>query len=149
MGVPLAQAPCELQVDGSVRALVVVLQVPGAQMVPSGYLRHAPLPLQVPSVPHELLPMSWHAPRGSGPPTRAMVQLPGTVPRAQDRHGPWQASEQQTLSTQRLLAHSTPSWQGWPRPFFPQLPALHTMPVTQSVSAVQVARQAPVAAEQV
>src|SRR5688572_12090719 len=128
MGAPATQAPFESQAAGKTRWLVAALQVPGAQVVPGAYLRQAPFPLQAPSVSHALLPRSLQVPRGSGAPARARAQVPGTAPRAQDRQGPWQESAQQTLSTQKGLAHSTPAWQGWPSPFLPQLCAMQTTP---------------------
>jgi hypothetical protein len=150
MGEPTTHTPFESQAAGRTRELVAVLHVPGAQVVPGAYLRQAPLPLHAPSVPHELLPMSLQAPRGSGAPGRVRVQVPGDAPSAQDRHGPWQESPQQTLSTQKVLAHSVPDWQGWPGPFLPQLCAasMQRIPGAQSEFWLQVALQVPVAAEQ-
>ena len=36
------------------------MQLAAPQAVPAGYVRHAPLPLHLPSVPHEVGPMSMH-----------------------------------------------------------------------------------------
>ena len=45
------------------------------QTTPAGYFRHAPAPLQTPSVPHEETPWSAHSSRGSVP-TSAGRQVP-------------------------------------------------------------------------
>jgi hypothetical protein len=150
MGAPITQVPFESHEAGRVRVLFTTLQVPGAQLVPGAYLRQAPFPSQAPSVLQALLPRSMQARRGSGAPLSAGVHLPGTAPSAQERQGPWQLSAQQTLSTQKVLAHSTPVWQGWPSPFLPQLrlSRMQTMPGAQSLSVAQVAWQAPVTIEQ-
>jgi hypothetical protein len=94
--------------------------------------------------------MSLQAPRGSGAPARARVHTPGIEPSEQERHGPWQESWQQTLSTQKVLAHSLPVPHGCPSPFLPQLRSeiMQTMPGAQSSLREQVALQAPVVAEQ-
>jgi hypothetical protein len=51
------------------------------------------------------------------------VHTPSDEASAQLRQAPWQASAQQTPSTQKLLAHWLALVQVWPLAFGPQLPA--------------------------
>jgi hypothetical protein len=62
---------------------------------------------------------------------------------AQVRQAPWQASPQQTPSTQNVLAHSEPFMQLWPICLGPQLPATQAWPVWQSASVVHFVSHAP------
>lgn len=71
-----------------VRTFVVALQVPGPHTVPGEYLRQAPAPLQVPSVPHDALPVSLQTLRGSDAPLLAMVHTPGVLPSVHERQAP-------------------------------------------------------------
>jgi hypothetical protein len=60
--------------------------------------------------------------------------VPGAEASAQLRHAPWQASAQQTPSTQNPLAHSPAPAQVCPLDFWPQLPLTQLWPLAQSVS---------------
>jgi methionyl-tRNA synthetase len=64
--------------------------------------------------------------------------LPIAEGKAQVRHAPWQASPQQTPSTQKVLAHSAPFMQACPVCLRPQLPSTQACPAWQSASVVQV-----------
>jgi hypothetical protein len=52
------------------------------------------------------------------------MQVPREEASAQLRQAPWQASPQQTPSTQKLLAHSPAAAQVWPFDLGPQLPLM-------------------------
>jgi hypothetical protein len=95
----------------------------GAQIVPGAYLRQPPAPSHFLSVPQEAAPWSMHIFRGSSAPATTLLQWPGADMSAQLLHGPVQASWQQTPSTQNPLTHS------------PAAP--------QSLSPLQLPRQAP------
>jgi hypothetical protein len=81
--------------------------------------------------------------RGSAAPAGAGAHRPFDDGSAQLRQAPRHASAQQTPSTQKLLTHSLPVVQGWPFGFGPQLPLSQTRPLTQSLSLLQRAMQAP------
>jgi hypothetical protein len=114
-----------------------------AQTVPAEYLRQDPAPSQVPSVPHEAAFLSTHIARGSAPPAAIGLQVPSADASAQLRQAPWQASAQQTPSTQNPLAHSAVLAQVCPFDFGPQLPLRQLWPLTQSASLLQRFTQAP------
>ena len=73
--------------------------------MPVGYLRQAPLPSQVPSMPQLALPSSGQSLRGSVP-TSAIVQVPTLPGSAQEWQAPEQSCWQQTPSKQWPLAQS-------------------------------------------
>jgi hypothetical protein len=135
------QAPVASHIDGPVYAPEV--QRSGAQTVPARYLRHAPAPSQVPSVPQEAAPWSTQLRRGSWAPAATGVQCPSVDVRAQLRQAPWQAVSQQTPSTQKPLPQSLLATHDWPRLLGPQLPFTHEWPATQSASLAHRPRQAP------
>jgi hypothetical protein len=64
-------------------------------------------------------------------------QVPSAEGSAQLRQAPWQASAQQTPSTQKPLAHSPAPAQVCPFDFGPQVPLTQLWPVTQSASVWQ------------
>jgi hypothetical protein len=105
---------------GNVLTFVVPLQVPGPQTVPTAYLRHPPVPLQMPLVLHREGPRSLHRLRGSVAPALVKVQMPG-MSAAQERQPPVQAVLQQTPSSQKPLLHSPPVPQVWPCPLSPHV----------------------------
>jgi hypothetical protein len=75
------------------------------QIVPAGYLSHAPVPSHMPVEPQVDAAATGHSSRGSVP-TCALTQVP-TVPwPAQVTHTPVQAAPQHTPSAQKPLAHS-------------------------------------------
>ena len=98
------QAPLALQVDCGVKTLFA--QRSAAQTVPGRYLRQPPAPSHLLSVPQVAAVWSVQICRGSLPPAATDVQRPIAEGSAQLRQAPWQASAQQTPSTQKLLAHS-------------------------------------------
>jgi len=69
-------------------------------------------------------------------------QVPSAEGSAQLRQAPWQASAQQTPSTQKPLAHWLASAQVWPFDFGPQVPLTQLWPLTQSASVWQWPTQA-------
>jgi hypothetical protein len=71
------------------------------------------------------------------------VQVPALPASAQDRQVPVQLEPQQTPCWQRPDTHSVPPTQTAPSGFFEHWPLRHTLGETQSVSPVQVVRQAP------
>src|SRR5258708_26927864 len=83
--------------------------------------------------------------RGSAAPGAAFLQIPGVAASVHERHGPSQASLQQTPSTQKPLSHSVAALQVWPVPFRPQLILVvsQLLPGAQSPLTAQVALQRP------
>src|SRR5258708_6304691 len=102
---PGTQRPVPLQTLIPVTA--APSQVPARQVVPAGYCRQAPLPLQVPSSPQvatsDFLQVS--AARGLTP-AGAKVQVPIIPGTLQALQVSWQAETQQTPSTQKPLSQS-------------------------------------------
>ena len=80
--------------------------------------------------------------RGSPAPAATGWQVPGAEASAQLRQAPWQASAQQTPSTQKPLPHSWAALQLWPFDLGPQLPFTQLCPLAQSVSVWQWLTQA-------
>src|SRR5262252_7891036 len=99
-------APSPSQRDAA--CSIVPVQVCDAQTVPEGYLLHAPVPSQTPSVPQLCGPVSSHSLRGSVP-RSANMHVPTAPCRAQLRQTSVQALSQQTPSTQNPLAQSAAS----------------------------------------
>jgi hypothetical protein len=133
--VAAAQAPapshrrCDVEVDP--------VQVAAAHDVPLMYLRHAPAPSQVPSLPQVDAAAIGHCEATSGAlPAAIGEQVPGLAASVQDRQVPVQAVLQQTLLTQWLEAQSAsfPDGQGPPIGISPQLMATQVLPVVQSVA---------------
>src|SRR4051794_28806571 len=106
------------------------------QTVPTAYLRHPPIPSQVPSVPHEEAPESAHWASGSTP-AGTLVQFPSLPGTAQERHVPVQALEQQTPCWHIPELQSSSDPQVPPSGAFPQLLLVQTLPGLQSESVLQ------------
>jgi hypothetical protein len=130
-----------LQVRGGVN--VEPAQLAATQIVPLAYIRHAPPPSQVPSVPQVEAPLSAHWPSGSSPAVTS-VHVPAVPARLQERQLPVHAVRQQAPCSQKPLEHSAAAVQAAPLGRLPQLPPVQTLGATQSASAVQVTRQVPV-----
>ena len=81
------QVPLPSQVRPEVSVALVAGHEGGAQGVAAAYRRHAPLPLQNPSVPQLAFPMSWQVPCGSLAPNGTFEQVPNEFASAHD----WQA----------------------------------------------------------
>jgi hypothetical protein len=84
-----------------------------------------------------------HTARESALPAPTIVHLPGDEGSAQLRQAPVHALSQQTPSTHRFELHSPAAVQLCPFCFFPQVPLLQAIPLSQSASVVQVTVQAP------
>jgi hypothetical protein len=141
LALPITQVPRPSQVETA--RWVAMAQLSGAHSVPLGYSRQAPVPSQVPSLPHEVAFSSTHTPCGSGKPAPILVQVPGATGMAQERQAPLQASLQQTPSAQNPERHCLPIWQAAPSSLRPQLPITQWTPGLQSPSLRQVSRQVP------
>jgi hypothetical protein len=109
------------------------------QIVPAAIGRHAPLPSQVPLNPQG--GVGAQPPCGSIAPAATGLQAPALPVTLHDAQDGQLADEQQTPSTQLPLSHSDAAAQICPSRFLPQEPLLQTIPVTQSVSLEQAARQ--------
>ena len=94
-------------------------------------------------MPQLAAPWSIQVPRGSVDPAGTEAQRPTMEGRSQLWQAPAQASAQQTLSTQKLLAHSEGARHGWPFSLRPQLPAMQAIPAWQSASVVQLEPHTP------
>jgi hypothetical protein len=117
------------------------------QIVPEAYLRQAPLPLHVPSVPHVAAPWSVHWFSGSCPAGTA-AQVPSVPDNAHDAQVPAHVVEQQTPCSQKPCAHSVPAAHGWPSANLPQLLFTQRFDVTQSALVLHVVLQAFVVTSQ-
>jgi hypothetical protein len=134
------QVPVPLQVRADVS--VDPVQVAAAHCVPAAYSRHAPAPLQEPSVLQAVVPRSAHWFSGSAP-FATLVQVPTVPASAQDWQVPPQAVMQQTPCAQKPDRHSPPEPQATPMSFLAQLPPMHVNGATQWLSTVQVVLHAP------
>jgi hypothetical protein len=132
--------PVPLQVRAGVA--VDPVQLAPTQVVPATYRRHAPAPLQVPSLPQLAAPASVHWLSGSAP-LGTLVQAPSVPAIAQDLQVPVHAVAQQMLCAQMPLAQSVLAVQDTPLGRLVQTPPAQMFGETQSVSTVQVALQAP------
>ena len=131
---------CDVNVDP--------VQLPATHCVPLMYLRQAPAPSQVPSLPQVDAAAIVHCDATSGAEPAAIgVHVPMLVEIEHDMHVPAHAVLQQTLLTQNPDAQSAPmpDGQGPPTGILPQLMATQVLPDTQSAAeVVQVVLQAPV-----
>jgi hypothetical protein len=121
---------------------VAIEQASMPQMVPTAYLRQAPFPSQVPSVPQVAAVWSAHWPSGSTP-AGTLLHVPALPDSAHDLHVPAQSVLQQTPCAQKVDWHSVPAPQVAPGGLRPQLPALHVAGATQSASTEHVVRHWP------
>jgi hypothetical protein len=115
------------------------VQLAAAQDVPMTYLRHAPAPLHVPSLPHVVAAAIGHcvATRGGWP--VAIGEHVPTLPASEhDMQVPVHALLQQTLLTQNPDAQSVfrPDEHVPPIGIFPQLMVTQVFPVVQSAAVV-------------
>ena len=104
-------------------------------------MRHAPAPLQVPSLPHEAAPASVHWLSGSVP-EGTNLHVPRLPASAHDWQVPVHAVRQQKPWLQFPLTHSAAEPQAVPEGFLPQAPPLHVFGLTQSALEPHVARHA-------
>jgi hypothetical protein len=118
------------------------VQVAAAHCVPAAYLSQAPAPLQKPLVPQVVAPASVHCASGSWP-EGTLVQAPRLPASAHDWQVPVQAELQQYPWAQKPELQVAPAVQVAPTGDFPQLEAVQTFGVTQSVLAPQAVRQEP------
>jgi hypothetical protein len=115
------------------------LQLAAAHDVPMTYLRHAPAPLHVPSLPHVEAAVSGHCVATSGGWPVAIGEHVPTLPVTEhDMQVPVQALLQQTLFTQNPDAQSvfSPDEHVPPIGIFPQLMVTQVFPVVQSAAVV-------------
>jgi hypothetical protein len=117
-----------------------MLQVAAAQEVPLTWRRQPPPPSQNPSLPQVLGSLAVHWFSGSCP-AGTVEQVPPVPVSAQDMQLPAQAVRQQTPWAQNPLLHSGPAAQAAPSGLRPQLCAVQTLPLLQSIEVVQDARQ--------
>ena len=130
--------PLQVRADVSVEPV----QLAAAHCVPAAYRRHAPAPLQKPSLPQVAMPPSVHWPRGSMP-FGTFEHVPSVPATAHERHVPVQVVRQQTPCSQRPELHWAGAVQVAPGGSRPQLPLLHVFGDAQSAVVPQVMRHAP------
>jgi len=107
-------------------------------------LRHAPLPLQVPSLPHVVLPASVHWVPGVGAwPAGTLVHDPTLPVTAHERQVPVHAVAQQIPCAQKPELHSGAVVQVAPLGFLPQLIVMQVFGARQSAVVAHVVRHAP------
>ncbi len=147
------QLPAPLQVAGKV--WVPAAQLSWRQPVPLAHGRHAPEPLQVPSLEQSPLPAALRTQRalGSAPPLSTFEQAPAGRVRVplQVLQSPALAASahalsQHTPSVQKPLCHWLAAVQATPFILRPQLLPTQVLGATQSrasVAVVQLLRQAP------
>jgi hypothetical protein len=138
--VTVRQLPPPSQVRAGVNTLVE--HDAPAQTVPAAYLRQAPEPSQLPSVPQAAAPESAHCDSGSWP-AGASLQLPRLPTRAHDRQVPLQLVAQQIPWAQIPEAHSVPCPQLSPLDFAPQVDPLHRWGLRHWDDEVHPVKQAP------
>lgn len=98
----------QVPVPSHVRAGVNVdpVQDAATQVVPATYSRHAPAPLQKPSVPQVPAPWVAHWVVGTGAcPAGMLEHVPGEPATAHDRQVPVQVVRQQTPCSQKPELH--------------------------------------------
>ena len=100
------------------------------------------MPSQVPSVPQLDAPWSLHWFNGSCP-AGTVEQVPPVPVSEHDMQLPVHAVLQQTPCAQNPLLHSLPAMQAAPSGLRPQLDAVQTLPLVQSVDVVQLAWHIP------
>lgn len=142
MAAEVLQVPVPLHVRVGVNELAA--HIAPTQTVPAPYLRHAPEPSHVPSLPHEGDPASVHWLSGSVP-AGTTLHVPRLPASAHDWHVPVQAVAQQMSWLQFPDAQSTPAAHVAPLDFLPQTLALHVFGLRHSGFVVQELRHAPVA----
>jgi hypothetical protein len=109
------------------------MQLAAPQVVPAGYMRHAPFPLHLPSAPHDVGPMSVHwlvdigdVPAGIG------EHVPPVPVRLHDTQAAAQPVLQHTPCSQYPDAHSAAAEHGTLFAFLLQIVPLQTNPLAQS-----------------
>lgn len=122
---PAEHVPLPLQTGAFVPAFAFAAQLALPQILPAGWTRQAPDPLQKPSLPQPAV-SGMQRPSGSSSPLPTALQ----VPVAHVMHVPEQAVAQQTFSplpasTQLPFVHSALPEHVAPSGFVPQLLALH------------------------
>ena len=135
--VAAAQTPAPSHRRAEVK--VEPVQLPATHCVPLMYLRQAPAPLQVPSLPQVDAAAIGHCDAVTGAlPAAIGVHVPMLVAIAQDMQVPAHMLLQQTPSTQNPDAQSvpTPDGQSPPIGILPQLMFTQELPDTQSAAAV-------------
>jgi hypothetical protein len=105
------QVPVPLQREAAVS--VPPVQAGSLQITPAPYLRQAPAPSQVPSLPQLVMPWSSHSFRGSNP-ASAGRQIPTPPCKAHELQGPEQSVAQHTPSKQKPLRQSSGAEQDCP-----------------------------------
>jgi hypothetical protein len=131
--VAAAQAPAPSQSRACVA--VAPVQLAATHCVPLTCLRHAPAPLQVPSLPHVDAAAAGHCDATvGGAPAAIGEHVPTLSFSAHDWHVPVQALLQQMLFTQCPDAQSasSPDAQVPPIGILPQLMLTHMFPEVQS-----------------
>lgn len=118
------------------------LQEGATQTVSAANLAHPPIPSQRPVWPQVAEVVGVQIWCGSGLPTAIGQQVPMRPLWLQLTQAPVQATLQQNPSAQKFEAHCEAVVQTAPIGLGPQLPATHLMPLTQSLSEVQVTTQA-------
>lgn len=113
-----------------------------AHGLPATYSRHAPLPLQKPSVPHPAPPWSTQCSSGSAP-AGTLVHVPSEPGTAHDWQVPAHSVPQQTPCAQIPELHCIPVLHVAPGGSRPQLPLTQVFGDAQSAVVVHVVRQAP------
>jgi len=138
--VPGTQLPVPSQRAASVT--VDPLHVWPPHAVPGGYSRHAPAPVQDPSVPQLIEPASAHWARGSWP-AAAGVQAPRVPVSAHDTQVPVQGWLQHTPCSHAPDWHSPSAAQSMPFGRLPQTPPRQTLPPLQLALLVHDVRHWP------
>ncbi len=104
-----------------------------AQIVVGPYLRHAPEPLHVPSLPQLVGPSSLHVPAGSIAPRGTAAHVPTEPGRLHEKQLPAHADPQQTPCAQNPLVHSSGLAHRPPFGFLPHEPAWQMLGLAHSV----------------
>jgi hypothetical protein len=119
--------PLHVRADVSVEPV----QLDATHCVPATYRRHAPAPLQVPSLPQAAAPPSVHWFSGSWP-LGTLVHVPRVPAMPHDLHVPVQEPPQQKPCSQNPELHCAGAVQAAPIGSRPQLVPLHVLGDAQS-----------------
>jgi hypothetical protein len=108
------QVPVPLHVGAGVNMLVVWSQRASPHGVPGGYMRQAPAPLHLPSVPQVCGSVTMQTPCGSETPAGTDLHMPCVPGPLQATQAPLHCPSQQTPSAHQPLKHCAGSVHGAP-----------------------------------
>jgi hypothetical protein len=142
---PPLQLPAPSHVLASACIDALVGHDAATHCVPAGHLRHAPMPLHVPSLPHVEAAETPHWPVGSVAPRSSGEHVPSVLLSVHDTHGPEQVALQHTPCAEhtRPCAHWLLAEHGPPFGSRPHEPLMQVALAAHMEFTVQVPLHAP------